>query len=134
MLRHRYAGKYYVDRLREDLPRWVERGWIRAEDAESVPADAAARPSAYGLSNVADACLTGATNFAGGTPCANPGAYLFWDDIHPSATAHAALGRQALALVTEASGGAAAVPEPGSLALLGVGVAALTWTRRRRAA
>lgn len=52
MLRHRYAGKYYVDRLREDLPRWVERGWIRAEDAESVLADAAARPRPAALPNL----------------------------------------------------------------------------------
>lgn len=118
---------------------------LRVLDTYALIADAVARPSAYGLGNVTDACLSGATNFAGGTPCANPDAYLFWDDIHPSAAAHAAVGRQALALLGEAPGGtggsgstgtpgAAAVPEPGSFALLGVGVAALTWTRRRRAA
>ena len=112
---------------------------LRVLDTYALIADAVVRPSAYGLGNVTDACLSGATNLAGGTPCANPDAYLFWDDLHPTAAAHAAIGRQALALVTRAPGaagssGVAAVPEPGSLVLLGAGVAALTWTRRRRAA
>lgn len=111
---------------------------LRVLDAYTLIADAAARPSAYGLSDVTSACLTGAEDLAGGTPCATPNTHLFWDDIHPSAAAHAVVGRQALALVAGAPGatgssGAAAVPEPGSLVLLGAGAAALIWTRRRRA-
>ncbi|WP_158043636.1 DUF2157 domain-containing protein [Skermanella pratensis] len=53
MLRHYHANRSYVERLRGDLPRWVERGWIRTEDAESLLADAAAaRPRPPGLSSL----------------------------------------------------------------------------------
>jgi phospholipase/lecithinase/hemolysin len=47
-----------------------------------------ANPSAFGLTDVTDPCLTGAINFSGGTPCANPGQYLFWDESHPTAAGH----------------------------------------------
>lgn len=50
MLRRSFASRYYVERLRGDVPRWVERGWLRAEDAQSVLADAeAARPGPIAL-------------------------------------------------------------------------------------
>ena len=111
---------------------------LRVLDTYALIADAVARPSAYGFADVTDACLAPSAGSGAGTPCAAPDAYLFWDSIHPTAAAHAAIGRQALDLVTRAPGfgtpGAAVVPEPGSLILLGAGVVALTWTRRRRAA
>lgn len=99
---------------------------VRVLDIYALINDAV-NQGAYGFANVTDACLVGAVNFNGGTPCANPDDHLFWDDLHPTARAHAIIGQQALALVT-------AVPEPGSLVLLVVGAAAATWTRRRQAA
>ena len=57
-----------------------------------------ANPGAYGLTNVNSRCYTGPTT-GGGTVCATPNQYLFWDGIHPTAVAHAALGAYATSLV-----------------------------------
>lgn len=74
-----------------------------------------ADPAVYGFTNVTQPCLTGEVNYAGGTPCANPGQYLFWDDIHPTAAAHELLAAEALSLVT---------PEPASFWLTALAIAA----------
>lgn len=42
----------------------------------------AANPGAFGLTNVTDSCLVGAT------VCATPNTYLFWDGVHPTAAGH----------------------------------------------
>ncbi len=47
----------------------------------------------FTLTNVTGYCLKG------GTPCANPEDYFFWDGIHPTATAHALFAQRALAVV-----------------------------------
>jgi outer membrane lipase/esterase len=59
---------------------------------------AVANPAAFGFTNVTDPCLTvpdgdepSEAPFVGGTPCARPREYLFWDFIHPSAAAHKVL-------------------------------------------
>lgn len=77
-------------------------------------------PSAYGFTNVTDAC------FDGVTVCADPGQYLFWDDIHPTAAADILLGERFAA---------AAVPEPVTtgMVLIGLGVIAAAVQRRRAA-
>ena len=86
-----------------------------------------ASPETYGFTNVEDECYQGPLLGVGGqgTVCATPNSFLFWDQTHPSAAAHALLGARV----------AAAVPEPAITALTGVGlgVAALL-IRRRRAA
>ena len=80
---------------------------------DSIVAD----PTTYGFSNVTQPCLTGGVNYAGGTPCANPNQYLFWDQLHPTAAGHEILAGDALALVT---------PEPDSFVLMGAGLLGLT--------
>lgn len=79
-------------------------------------------PAAFGITNVTDRCYTGDDiNFTGGgTVCANPDQFLFWDGIHPTAGVHARLGRLALAAVA---------PEPGTALLLCLGVMAIGYRK-----
>jgi phospholipase/lecithinase/hemolysin len=86
-----------------------------------------ASPSTYGFSDVTDACVTGVnyTTFSGGTPCAAPNTFLFWDREHPTAAADSIISGAALAVIT---------PEPGSLALMALGGFGLLLVRRRLAA
>lgn len=71
-------------------------------------------PAAYGFTNVRDGCLPG------GLPsCAG---YLYFDTVHPTTAAHLLL----------ASAFAATVPEPGTVVLLALGLAALWGTSRRQ--
>ena len=84
-----------------------------------------ANPASYGFTDVTDPCLTGEVNFAGGTPCATPNQYLFWDGDHPTAAGQALVADAALTLVT---------PEPSSDLLVAgglFGMAGLFLLRRR---
>jgi len=83
---------------------------IIAFDTFGVLNDVVANPTAFGIANTTDRCYTGDDlNFTGGgSVCANPDSYLFWDGIHPTAAVHGILGREMLA----------ALPEPGSLNLV----------------
>ena len=89
-------------------------------DAHALFARGLAEPGKFGLTNVTDPAYDAAT----GNVAPNPQEYMFWDDVHPTATVHAALGDYA----------AAAVPEPSLLVfcLSGGVTAALLALRRRR--
>jgi len=76
----------------------------------------------YGITNVTSPCA-GFTGSAG----ASCDVSLFSDALHPSARTHAILGAAALDLIAPAQ----QAPEPGTLALLGLGLAGLAAARRR---
>jgi outer membrane lipase/esterase len=81
-----------------------------------------ANPAASGFTNVTQPCLTGEVNYAGGTPCANPGSYLFWDQLHPTAAGQQIVADDAFAFIT---------PEPGSASLIALGLVTLGIAFRR---
>ncbi|PPQ29210.1 SGNH/GDSL hydrolase family protein [Rhodopila globiformis] len=90
-------------------------------DTFSLIDAAVADPSAYGFTNVTAPCYVGPYT-GGGTVCATPNQYLFWDGVHPTAA-----GQAIVAAAAEA-----ALPEPGTLAVLGCGLAGLGALRTRR--
>lgn len=93
-------------------------------DAFAALEDIVANAAANGLTNLTDRCYTGDdTGFTGGgTVCADPDQYLFWDGIHPTAATHRLLGE---AMLT-------AVPEPSTVALMAAGLLALGVVAARR--
>ena len=50
-------------------------------------------PAAYGLTDVADSCIT--PGVVVGAVCEDPDAHLFWDGIHPTRAGHALVARAA---------------------------------------
>ncbi len=94
-------------------------------DTYAALEDIVARAPSLGLTDLTDRCYTGddTTFTGGGTVCADPSSYLFWDGIHPTAGIHAILGAEMAA--------ALGVPEPAPLALLLVGGVGLIVRRRR---
>lgn len=96
-------------------------------DVASLFADAIANPAKFGLTNVTAAAAPGlapgASSYNTSLIAPNASQYLFWDDLHPTATVHSILATRALALV--------AVPEPQAWLLL-VGCAIFSGLQRRR--
>lgn len=72
-------------------------------DVDSLFNQITANPTAFGLTNVTDACLTTVSI------CANPNQYFFWDDVHPTAPVQTILANAALTKLNSVS-----VPEPTS--------------------
>jgi phospholipase/lecithinase/hemolysin len=88
-----------------------------------------ANAGAEGFTDTTDMCLTGSSANASSVisaPClaAGPNSYVFWDDIHP--TTHTQ------ALLSQAFAAALGVPEPSTVALLGLGLFAIVAGRRVR--
>lgn len=89
---------------------------------ESIVANAAA----HGITNTTDRCYTGDDlGFTGGgTVCADPDSYLFWDGIHPTSVTHRLLGQAVLQV--------AQVPEPATGLSVALGLLMLTAVARTR--
>lgn len=87
--------------------------------------------SAYGITNTTDRCFTStplspAATAACGVNGANIASYFYWDAIHPTGKVQALAGNAIAA--------ALGVPEPSTTVLLGIGVVALAYRSRKRAA
>ncbi len=97
-------------------------------DVASLFAEAIAAPTKFNLTNVTDAAAPGLepgdSSYNTSLIAPNASEYLFWDDLHPTATVHSILAARALALVD-------GVPEPSSW-LLTVGWVLVTHLYRQR--
>lgn len=80
-------------------------------------------PIAYGFTNASQPCFNGVS------VCSDPSTYLFWDDLHPTTSAHAYLADRFYSSVYVPPTPGTGVPGP--LPVLG-GLTALGWSRRLR--
>ena len=61
-------------------------------DVDDLFNDILANPEEFGFTNISEPCLDPITL----SSCSNPDEYLFWDTVHPTASAHEILGEFAL--------------------------------------
>ncbi len=92
---------------------------VKYVDTDALLRSVVANPTAYGFTNVTDAC------FNGTSLCADPSKYLFFDDAHPTT--------QTSALVAQEFIAATAVPEPGAVASVAGALFLMAAFRFRRA-
>jgi phospholipase/lecithinase/hemolysin len=78
-------------------------------------------PGNFGFTNVTVGAFSSTGPYPGAV-AANPAQHVFWDHTHPTAPGHVLLGHFAYG---------ALIPEPASLALLGVGTVAMVSLRRK---
>lgn len=110
----------FNNQLAADLPGLAVPGvTINLLDVYSFLNNVVGNPVAYGLNNINTKCFDATVP----SVCATPNTYLFWDGIHPTAVAHAALGAYATALV----------PVPGAVWLFASALSAFGVVRRKAA-
>jgi phospholipase/lecithinase/hemolysin len=90
-------------------------------DTAAAFAQLLANPAAFGLENVTGQCVQNLSLFGGACDLVD-NRWLFWDSVHPTAYGHSLIAERFYA----------AVPEPGSLALLMLGLLSVAALRRRR--
>jgi phospholipase/lecithinase/hemolysin len=95
---------------------------LKVLDSYSIIDGIVAQPAPFGFTDVTDPCLVGAVNFAGGSVCANPNQFLFWDYIHPTAVGHSIVAADAFQVLS---------PEPATVTMISVGILALFAVRKR---
>ena len=83
-----------------DLPDRLHINLVRVDFWTAV-ARAFAEPQRLGFTDITEPCLVHDT--AGYRQCAEPGHYVFWDDIHPTERGHRFLAAAALAAYTAAT-------------------------------
>ncbi|MFT4653421.1 MAG: phospholipase/lecithinase/hemolysin [Kangiellaceae bacterium] len=86
-------------------------------DAFTQFLDMTLNPSDYGFTNVLEPCFTTVS------VCADPDAYLLWDAVHPTASAHKIIAAAAL--------DALSVSTPATLAIFSLGLIVLVRTSRK---
>ena len=108
------------------------QGDVTLVDVETLFDDLAADPVAFGESFPVAAGITVLDEPCLETDpfalCADPGAYLFWDGVHPTTKAHQAIAEAARRALADAP---APIPLPAGAPLLLMGLAALGVARRR---
>jgi len=77
-------------------------------DVAGLFADAISDPAGFGLANVTDSAAPGLvpndSSYDTSQIVSNPNEYLFWDEVHPTATVHAILAERAFELLTALPG------------------------------
>ena len=87
-------------------------------DINSLFNQAIATPAEFGFTNVTNSCLS--------VGCTNPDDYFFWDDLHPTTTAHKIVGEVAFSALESKP-----VPEPATaLGVLALGTLGASLYRR----
>lgn len=117
-----FSGQFWGSKTAEEMDaklhaRLAGEAGVQAFDMYAFMTQTVMNGAALGLSNVTDACGQVALNCDLSTS-------LFYDAIHPTTKGHQ--------LMADAIYAVAAVPEPATYAMFGLGVAVLAWARRRQ--
>ncbi len=91
-------------------------------DFTALSTFATANASALGFTNITDTCFVNATTLPPQTTLQDCSKFFYSDDFHPTVRAHSVIADFAIA----------AVPTPGVLALMGLGLVGLVATRRKQ--